>query len=89
MSAGQCIACSAVTVQEKKEELLHLQKTPKKVTTQKRHQTFDYTTIADRLRTVRKNNDSHLIWCGQTGLRDPNLPNKRKSCVIERTSENL
>ena len=29
------------------------------VTTQKRHQNFDYTTIADRLRTVSWDNDSH------------------------------
>ena len=29
------------------------------VTTQKRHKNFDYTTIADRLRTVSWGNDSH------------------------------
>ena len=30
------------------------------VTTQKRHQDFNYTTIADRLRTVSLGNDSQL-----------------------------
>ena len=29
------------------------------VTSQKRHQNFDYTTIADRLRTVSWSNESH------------------------------
>ena len=33
--------------------------TDSNVTTQKRHQNFDYTTIADRLRTVSWGNDSH------------------------------
>ena len=37
-----------------------LQKNQKRnVTTQKRHQNFDYTTIADRLRTVSWGNDIH------------------------------
>ena len=39
-------------------------KSKKHVTTQKRHQNFDYTTIADRLMTVSWGNDSHPIWCG-------------------------
>ena len=39
---------------------LHPQQTPKsKVTTQNRHQTFDYTTIADQLRTVSWSINSH------------------------------
>ena len=36
------------------------------MTTQKLHQNFDYTTIADRLRTVSSGNDSH-----QTGVIKP------------------
>ena len=31
--------------------------------------TFDYTTIADRLRTVSWSNSSQPNWCGLTGLR--------------------
>ena len=55
------------------------------VTTQKRHQNFDYTTIADRLRTVSWGNDSH-----PTGVVIPvsgilTLPTYRKSRVIKRT----
>ena len=39
----------------------HQKKNPKSnVTTQKRHQKFDYTKIADRLRTVSRGNGSHL-----------------------------
>ena len=39
---------------------IHPQKNPKSnATTQKRHQKFDYTTIADRLVTVSWSNDSH------------------------------
>ena len=39
---------------------LHLQKiSNSNVTTQKRHQNYDYTTIADRLRTVSWSYDSH------------------------------
>ena len=39
---------------------LHRQKNPKSnMTTQKRHQNFDYTMIADRLRTVSWGNDSY------------------------------
>ena len=34
-------------------------KSKRNMTTQKRHQNFDYTTIADRLRTVSWSNDSH------------------------------
>ena len=45
---------------------------------------FDYITIADRLRTVSWSNKSSN-WCGQTGLRVPNLPTNRKSLVMERT----
>ena len=42
-------------------------KNPKRnMTTQKRHQTFDYTAIADRLKTVSWANDSH-----QTGVVKP------------------
>ena len=42
-------------------------KNPKsKVTTQKLHKNFDYTTIADRLRTVSWSNNSH-----QTGVVKP------------------
>ena len=33
-----------------------------KVTTQKRHQNFDYTTIADRLRTVSLGNDTRVFF---------------------------
>ena len=53
-------------------------------TTHKRHQNFDYTTIADRLRTVSWSNKSSN-WCGKTGLRVPNLPTNRKSRVIKTT----
>ena len=46
---------------------------------------FDYTTIADRLRTVILGNDSH-----PTGVVKPvngiqTLPTNHKSCVIKRT----
>ena len=42
----------------------HRQNNPKStVTTQNRHQNFDYTSIADRLKTVSWGNDSH-----QTGV---------------------
>ena len=43
---------------------------------------FDYTTIADRLRTVSWSNKSSN-WCGLTGLRVPNLPTNRKNCLPE------
>ena len=63
---------------------LHRQKNPKSnMTTQKCHQNFHYTTIADRLRTVSWDIDSH-----QTGVVKPvngNLPTNRKSRVIKRT----
>ena len=46
---------------------IHDNKKPKSnVTTQKRHQNFDYTTIADRPRTDRWGNDSH-----PTGVIEP------------------
>ena len=45
---------------------------------------FYYTTIADRLKTVSWGNKSSN-GCGQTGLRVPNLPTDRKSCVIKKT----
>ena len=67
------------------DEPTHQQKKPKsKATTRKLHQNFDYTTIADRLRTVSwGNNSPQLVWL--TGLRDPNLPTNHKSRVINRT----
>ena len=40
---------------------------------------FDYTTIADRLRTVSWSNNSHPTDVVQTGLRVPNLPTNQKT----------
>ena len=54
------------------------------VTTQKRHQEFDYTAIAYRLRTVSCINNSPNL-CGKTGLQIPNIPNNHKNCEIKRT----
>ena len=45
---------------------------------------FDYTTIADRLRTVSWGNDSHPTGVVKTGLRDPDIPTNRKSRAIKR-----
>ena len=47
----------------------------------KRHQNYDYATIADRLRTVSWTTYSRH----PTGLRDPILPFYRKSYVIKMT----
>ena len=47
------------------------------MTTQIHHQNSDYTTIKGRLKTVSLNNGSHLTGMVETGLPDPNLPNKR------------
>ena len=55
-------------LQEKKEEILlspmtkataAIENPKSNVARQKRHQNFDETTIADRLRTVSKSNDNH------------------------------
>ena len=47
-------------IQSYEKKPLRPQKNPKSnETTQKRHQNFDYTTIADRLGTVGWSNDSH------------------------------
>ena len=46
---------------------------------------FDYTTIADRLRTVSRSNSSHPTGVVEPGLRALNLPTHRKSSVINRT----
>ena len=45
---------------------------------------FDYTTIADRLRTVSWSSKSSN-WCGKNGLRLPNLPTNHKSRVFKWT----
>ena len=63
---------------------LHPQKNPKfTVTTQKRPKDLDYTTIADRLRTVRwVTIVTQRVWLNRfTGS---NLPYNRTSCVIKR-----
>ena len=53
--------------------------------TQKCHQNFDYTTIADRLWTVSWGSDSH-----PTGVVKPvYLPPNRKSRAIKRTGQSL
>ena len=46
---------------------------------------FDFTTIADRLRTVSWGSDNHPNWRGYTGLQDPNLLTNHKSRVIKKT----
>ena len=61
-------------------------KTKSNVTAQKRHQNLRYTTIAlqtDLRQSVRVSTATHLVWF--TGLRDPNLHNNHKSCVIKKT----
>ena len=48
-------------IQSNEKKPLHSQKTPKsKVTTQSATKNFDYTTIADRLRTISWSDDSSL-----------------------------
>ena len=86
---------SILLIKEKKEEIWRspVTKTPtpteqsKKATWQHKNATknFDYTTIADRLRTVSWNNSSHPTGVVKPGLRALNLPTHRKSCVINRT----
>ena len=51
------------------------------MTTQKATKTFDYTTIADLLQLLQRQQPN---WCGSR-LRDPILPTNRKSCVFKRT----
>ena len=46
---------------------------------------FDYTTIADPLRTVSWSNSSYPTGVVKPGLRALNLPTHRKSSVINRT----
>ena len=46
---------------------------------------FDYTMVADRLRTVSWSNSSHSTGMVEPGLRALNLPTHRKSSVINRT----
>ena len=65
---------------------LHPQKTPKsKVTTQKRHHKRglhdDCGPTKDGQLEWRQTHN----WCGETGLRDPNIPTHRNSRVIKRT----
>ena len=54
-------------------------------TTHKRHQNFDYTTIADRLRTVSWSNNSHPTGVVKPSLKGTNLPTHRNSSVIKQT----
>ena len=46
---------------------------------------FDFTTIADRLRTVSWSNNSHPTGVVKPGLKSTNLPTYRKISVINRT----
>ena len=46
---------------------------------------FDYTTIADRLRTVSWSNNSHSTGVVKPGLKGTNLPTNCKSSVIKST----
>ena len=55
------------------------------LTTQKRHQNNDYTTIADRLMTVSWSNNSRSTGVVKSGLNGTNLPTYRKRSVINRT----
>ena len=45
-----------------------------KVTTQKCHKNFDYTTIADRLKTVSLSNDSHPTGMVKPVYKIPTFP---------------
>ena len=58
---------------------------PQRDNTKNATKNFDYTTIADQLRTVSWGNDGHPTGVVKTGLRDPNLPTNRKSFVIKTT----
>ena len=53
------------------------------LTTKKHHQNFDYTTIADRLRTASWSNNNHPTGVVLNGLRVPNPPTNHKSRVIK------
>ena len=44
----------------------------------------DYTTIADRLRTVSRSNNIHSTGVVKPGLKVTNLPTHRKRCAIHR-----
>ena len=44
------------------------------LTTQKRHKNFDYTTIADRLRTVNWSNNGYQTGVGKTVYGYPTFP---------------
>ena len=67
MKTSDNLSCSFVAKRKKEEislivmtKALAPQKSPKStVTTQKRHQNFDYTTIADRPRIISWVDDSH------------------------------
>ena len=53
--------------------------------TQKPIEKFDYSMIADRLRTVSWSDSSHPTGVVNPGLKGNNLPSHRKSSVIDRT----
>ena len=55
-------------------------KSKKQRDTTKRHQNFDYITIADRLRTVSFSNDSHPTVVGKPVYGIPTLPLPQKLC---------
>ena len=47
------------------------------------NENFDYTTIADRLRTVSWSNNSHTTGVVKPGLTGTNLPTHRNSSLIK------
>ena len=54
---------------------LHPRTNPRRnVTNQKRHQNFDYTTIADLLMTVSRSNNNYPTGVVKRVLRAPNFP---------------
>ena len=61
---------------------LHPQKNPKSnVTTQKLNQNIDYTTIADRLRTVNLGNDNHPTGMDKPVYGIPTFPLTTKAVL--------
>ena len=57
----------------------------KQLTTTRRYQNVDYTTIAGRLGTVSWSNNSHPTGVVKPDLKGTNLPGHHKSSVINRT----
>ena len=92
-----CIAnCKYDDIQREKEQVVTQfydekpyinRKFNNQLTTQKVTKNFDYTTIADRLRTVSWSNNSNQTGVAKPGLKGTNLPTQHKNSVIYQSKE--